>query len=345
MRPFYALDGPTAGTALGRRGLAVKRMVPFVLCAILGFAAFAKTPTVTDVVAKQRYPWNGLVDITCKVSGIDETAGRFQFVVAAIDSGNVRDVSHVWVVRNGENSSDLGVDANGNYRLLWAAKADFGQVVYDNMTVRVTIDEYKRDKVQLWAGGPYWATTNIGADKPWEYGLYFWWGDTVGHRPSGFNFSADNSIIYTWWKSVSELQSAGWVTSDGVLVPSHDAAHVKWGGSWRMPTYQELNDLCNKCDWTWTTMNGVRGYIVRGRGNYVSSSIFLPSAGHGNGTSLYLAGSCGRYWSSVQYTRGNYYDTWYLEFNSSYHQTNNGSYDSDGRYDGQSIRPVQGFTN
>ena len=48
------------------------------------------------------------------------------------------------------------------------------------------------ERVQLWAGGPYWATTNIGADKPEDYGLYFWWGDTTGHRP-GYNFHSGNS--------------------------------------------------------------------------------------------------------------------------------------------------------
>jgi hypothetical protein len=351
MRPFYALDGPTACTARERRGLEVKRIVSFMLCAIFGFAAFATTPTVTDVVAKQRYPWNGLVDITCKVSGIDETAGRLQFVVAAIDSGNVRDVSHVWVVRNGENSSDLGVDANGDYRLLWDAKADLGQVLCDNMTVRVTVDEYKRDKVQLWSGGPYWATTNIGADKPWEYGYYFWWGDTVGYRRennawvasdgSSMNFSFGSSNTPTYNKGVSTLQSEGWIVSqDGtnVLAPEHDAAQVQWGGGWRMPTYQELYDLCyNKCDWTWTAMNGVNGCVVRGRGDYSSNSIFLPCAGLVSGTSLRDAGSFGYYWSSVP--SSDYYLAYLLCFNSCYHYTYNGH-----RNAGQSVRPVQGLT-
>ena len=323
----------------------MKRTVLFVLCAILGFTAYATTPSVTDVVAKQRYPWNGLVDITCKVSGFnDETIG-LQFVVAAVDSdsGNVLDVSHVWVMQNGEKLPDLWVGDNGVYQLLWDAKADLGEVVYDNMIVRVTANEYKRDKVQLWEGGPYWATTNIGADKPWEYGLYFWWGDTKGYYPSAdgkfsFNFASDNSAIYTLGKSVSELQSAGWVTSAGVLASKHDAAHVHWGGAWRMPTYQELYDLCNdKCDWTWMTMNGVNGYVFRGRGSYASNSIFLPCAGSSSGTSLYNAGSIGTYWSSVPYSDRNY--AWHLDFYSSGPDT--GYYY---RIGGRSVRPVQGFT-
>ena len=113
------------------------------------------------------------------------------------------------------------------------------------MTVRITLEALAVSvgNVQLWEGGPCWADRNIGAKKPEDCGLYFWWGDTKGHRP-GYNFDWDNS--YTYGKSVAELQSAGWVTSGGVLAPSHDAAHVKWGGAWRMPTLQELRDLNDK---------------------------------------------------------------------------------------------------
>ena len=124
-----------------------------------------------------------------------------------------------------------------------------------------------------------------------------------------------------------------------MLAPEHDAAYVHWGGEWRMPTYQELDDLCyNKCDWEWTTQNGVKGYVVRGRGEYASNSIFLPCAGRGHGTSLGFSGSYGYYWSSVPYSDGSYY-SWRLDFNSGGHDT-----DYYARYRGQSVRPVQGFT-
>ena len=56
---------------------------------------------------------------------------------------------------------------------------------------------------------------------------------------------------------MEDLQSEGWITADGVLASAHDAAQAHWGGSWRMPTLQELDDLRDNCDWTWTSMNGV----------------------------------------------------------------------------------------
>ena len=312
-----------------------------------GAIAFATEPTVTDVIAKQRYPWNGLVDITCKVSGIDGTAKKFWFDVAAVmpDTGNVRNASHCWVVQNGTNSTDLVVRANGTYRLVWDASADLGQVTYDNMVVRVYLDVH--DRVQLWEGGPYWATTNIGAEKPEDYGYYFWWGDTIGYKRennkwvatdgSSSNFSFSSGNVPTYYKSVATLKSEGWITADSALTPEHDAVHVHWGGKWRMPTKQEISDLNSKCDWTTNTVNGILGYVVKGKGAYTSASIFLPCAGCGYGTSLYDAGSYGYYWSSVPASGDSY--AWYLDFNSSYHRTY-----FNYRYYGQSVRPVQGFT-
>ena len=219
-----------------------------------------------------------------------------------------------------------------------------------NMIV-VLLTEYKgpaRPRVQLWEGGPYWATTNIGAEKPEDYGYYFWWGDTMGYKRegnswvasngSGLGFSFDERSIPTYGKSEGTLKKEEWITARGVLAPKHDVACVQWGGGWRMPTKQELDDLENMCDWIWTTVNGVNGYAVRGRGNYASSSIFLPCAGDGDGTSLYGTGSYGAYWSSVPVSGSGYY-SWLLSFNSSRHYT----YYSNRSY-GRSVRPVQGFT-
>lgn len=295
-------------------------------------------PTVTDITAKQRYPWNGLVDITCNVSGIEADSGGYEFAVVAVnkDTGREYTVSNFSIQHNGEEVPD--VCGNGDYSLLWNAREDMGQVVIERMAVRVTLEALAASvgKVQLWEGGPYWADRNIGAKKPEDSGLYFWWGDTTGHR-TGYNFSSGNSAIYTYGKSVSELQSAGWVTSSGVLAPSHDAAHVKWGGAWRMPTKQEFDGLNNNCDWTWTTQNGVNGYAVRGRGAYASNSIFLPAAGYCYGTSLNVSGSNGYYWSSVPNSDNSYAYAYvsYVSFLGDHH-TGDGH-----RYRGRSIRPVQ----
>ncbi len=311
-------------------------------------------PKVSDVVAKQRYPWNGLVDITCKVTGINGTTNGLKFAVATVmpDSNTVCNVSDFWVVQNGTKLPDSAVHSNGNYRLLWDASADLGQVAYDNMVMRVTVVEL-HDKVQLWEGGPYWAETNIGAEKPWEYGYYFWWGDTVGYKRennkwvatdgSSSNFSFDSSNTPTYSKSIATLKSEGWITADEILMPAHDAAHEHWGGAWRMPTIQELDDLVSQCDWTWTVINGVSGYVVKGKGAYASASIFLPCAGSGDGTEFFAAGSHGCFWSSVP----SLYDARCLCIDSispSAHDEEETPVEDRSRLSGLSVRPVQRFT-
>ncbi len=204
-------------------------------------------------------------------------------------------------------------------------------------------------KVQLWKDGPYWAETNIGAENPEDYGYYFWWGDTVGYKREGDawvasdgssrNFSFCNTSTND--KNIDKLKSEGWITKDEVLAPEHDAAHVHWGGNWRMPTQQELKDLCAKCDWERKALNGVEGYVVRGRGDYASASIFLPCAGYGHWTSLHEAGSDGNYWSSVPDSD----DEDDLDALSIFFLNASGPCtDGDTRDEGLSVRPVQEFT-
>ena len=296
-------------------------------------AAFAwpgLAETVTNVRGEQRENSN-LVDIYCDLVAEDggsytvdvQVEGRTNEVTAATFTGDVGD----------------GIASGKDKHIVWDAGTDWpGKKGDVKAVITATKSDDKHGKVQLWAGGPYWATTNIGAERPEDCGLYFWWGDTTGHRPSGGTFSFSFGSP-TYNKSISTLQSEGWIVSkDGtyVLAPAHDAAHVKWGGAWRMPTYHELYDLCyTYCDWTWTTKNGVNGYVVRGRGAYSSNSIFLPCAGRGYGTSLCSAGSHGSYWSSVPDSDD--YGSWGLDFYSGYHGTG-----KDDRLYGFSVRPVQG---
>ena len=346
----------------------MKKLIVIFLTAVLAAMSIFATPAVTDVVAKQRYPWNGQVDITCKVTGIDGTTNGLYFSVAAVmpDTGGTLKDSHFWVVQDGTNSTDREVRANGDYRLLWDARAGLGQVNYSNMVVRVTLavhDRAPHDKVQLWEGGPYWATMNVGAENPWDYGYFFWWGDTVGYKrengawvasdgsSSNFQFGGDPMSRQTEFKGIATLQSEGWITADGYLAPEHDAAQVQWGGGWRMPTLEELEILCYSCDWIWTTTNGVNGYIVRGRGDYTTASIFLPSAGFGgtdcsgsDGAGYSGPGGAGQYWLSGPPSDDFICGAWGLVFfpgdyiYSAFHRPEH--FD---RYDGFSVRPVQGF--
>ncbi len=133
-----------------------------------------------------------------------------------------------------------------------------------------------------------WATCNVGANSPEEYGNYYAWGETTTKA----EYTAENSV--TCGLSISQLQSQGYIDSNGNLTAQYDAATANWGGTWRMPTYDDLIELYN-CMWTWTTQNGVNGYNVEGPSG---KSIFLPAAGYRGGSSLLFAGSDCFYWSS-----------------------------------------------
>ena len=185
------------------------------------------------------------------------------------------------------------------------------------------------DKVQLWEGGPYWATTNIGADEPEDYGYYFWWGDTVGYRREGNawvavdgsnnNFSFSDSTTLTWNKDNTTLLSEGYIDLTGNLVAAHDAATAHWGASWRMPTSDEFAALISNCTITWITTNGVNGRLVTGKDAYADKSIFLPAAGYGNGTGIASPGNdCNHYSSSPD--SSNSYMALFLGSNSSNYQ-------------------------
>ena len=179
-----------------------------------------------------------------------------------------------------------------------------------------------------------WATCNLGAAKPEDYGDYYAWGETEpkeNYSWSTYKWCNCSSSTLTKYNNSSYY---GTVDSKTVLEASDDVASVKLGGKWRMPTDAEWKELMTKCTWTWTTNyngTGVRGRIVTApNGN----SIFLPAAGYRNRTTLYDAGSFGRYWSSSLYT-DNPGCAWPVYFDSGCVLRN--EFD---RYFGLSVRPV-----
>ena len=176
-----------------------------------------------------------------------------------------------------------------------------------------------------------WATMNVGANAPEGYGDYFAWGET---EPKDYY----NWSTYKWCKGSYNTMTKyctdsdfGSVDNKTTLELSDDAAHANWGGTWRMPTVDEIKELKEKCNLEWTTQSGVNGLKVTGpNGN----SIFLPAAGDRWYDDLYNAGNYGLYWSSSLYPSlddGAYR----LYFDS-------GGPDWDGNYrgDGQSVRAV-----
>ena len=162
-----------------------------------------------------------------------------------------------------------------------------------------------------------WATCNVGANTPEEYGNYYAWGETS--TKSKYR----SSTCKTWERSMSDIGGNS----------SYDAARANWGGSWRLPTKSECNELVNNCTRQWTTQNGVKGMLFTSKRN--GNSIFLPAAGWRGGTSTYYAGGGGYYWSSTPY-ESNSQDAYFLCFLSGGSASTDWSY----RDIGRTVRPV-----
>ena len=163
-----------------------------------------------------------------------------------------------------------------------------------------------------------WATCNVGATKSEDYGDYFAWGETQPKSTDGWSsYKWCNGSPHTLTKYCT---NSDYGTYDGksTLELADDAARANWGGSWRMPTKEEQDELCDNCTWEWTTQNGVEGCKVTSKKKgYTKNSIFLPAAGYRDHIGLKNAGSYGYYWSSSIGT--DYpYDAYYLCFHSSY---------------------------
>ncbi len=186
--------------------------------------------------------------------------------------------------------------------------------------------------------GTLWATCNVGANSPEEYGDYFAWGETTTKEK--YSWSAEGDYKWGVYNSSASPNygMTKYNTTDGktVLDPEDDAATVNWGGKWRMPTFEELYELRTECTWSWTTLNGVYGCRVTSKKD-TSKSIFLPAAGYRADSSLNRTGSYGSFWSSSLYS-GDSSSAWYLYFGSGGRSADYGV-----RFIGHSVRPVSSY--
>lgn len=181
------------------------------------------------------------------------------------------------------------------------------------------------------SSGTLWATCNVGANSPEEYGDYFAWGETnPKSNYSSYKYGNYYDRELTKYCHDGSYGKNRFTDNKTVLDAEDDAATVNWGGGWRMPTKAEMIELKEECSWEWTAPKGVYGYRVTGpNGN----SLFLPAAGYCYVTSLYYAGCYGVYWSSAL---GNYpYFAYELYFGS-----DDVVWSPKDRFYGLSVRPV-----
>ena len=180
--------------------------------------------------------------------------------------------------------------------------------------------------------GTKWACCNVGADKPESYGGYYAWGETEEK-------SVYNEVTYQYCTG-EDTDGDGWydrneqwqIIGSDIAGTSYDVAHVKWGGSWVMPSVDQQIELMGNCTYEWTTLNGVKGGKFTGKNG---GTIFLPAAGYRWNDGLLHAGSNGYFWSSTQNPSSTDY-AYDMGFNSSYAYW----YYDGRRHLGHTVRPV-----
>lgn len=145
-----------------------------------------------------------------------------------------------------------------------------------------------------------WATCNVGANTPEDYGNFYAWGETSTKSRYGWSTYKYGSSSMSKYCTNSDCGS---VDNRTTLMLSDDVAHVVRGGSWRMPTEAEWTELRNKCTWKPIVSKGVYGCRVTGKNG---NSIFLPAAGYMDSTNSYKIGEWGYYWSSTLHPSDSY---------------------------------------
>lgn len=144
-----------------------------------------------------------------------------------------------------------------------------------------------------------WATFNVGATAPTEFGDLFAWGETA--PKTSYNYKT-----YKWASSETSYKKYctnsyyGTVDNLYVLVAEDDAATANWGIGWRMPTTEEQVELVNGCDWE--TVKDYNGSGIAGRlgtSKTNGNTIFFPYTG--TGANVLKDYTFGFYWSSSVY--------------------------------------------
>ena len=135
--------------------------------------------------------------------------------------------------------------------------------------------------------GLKWATCNIGATKPEEYGDFFAWGEDNTKK----EYTSNNC------KTIKKRLLGAIIERNGFFI---NTPKYRWGGSWRMPNEIDILELITNCTWTWTIRDSVKGMNITGKNG---NSIFLPAAGYYDGAlhkNIDINGEFfGSYWSST----------------------------------------------
>ena len=286
----------------------LSNLVPASLYYIKAFVQTTYGTSYSDEISVSTNPIVPVSGITLNRTSTVLNIGQSKTLIATIKPDDATDKTVVW---KSSNTSVASVSDGAVVGLREGTATITASTGSFSATCSVTVRKSSvaiPDDVDLGLSVK-WASFNLGASSPEEYGDYYAWGEIDPYyssldpltwkagKTAGYDWSS-----YKWCNGTREVMTKynnnliyGDVDDKTVLEPADDAAHIKIGGNWRMPTDEEWTELLKQCTWEWTSQNGVNGQKVTGpNGN----SIFLPATGTIDGTTIKHVGSEAWYWSS-----------------------------------------------
>lgn len=306
-----------------------------------------------------RAVYGDLIIIPVESVSIDKTelelvVGESSDLVATLfpDNATIKDV--IW---SSNDDAVASVSSRGNVMGMMAGSAVISVTTIDGgktATCSVTVKKYPAPEIIDMGLSVKWASFNLGASKPEEYGDYYAWGETDpyyyslnplickegkenGYDWSSYKWCMGNPQTLTKYCTNPSYGYNGFTDSKTVLDLEDDAAHVNLGEKWRIPTQDQWAELLDKCTWNWTQENGVNGWMVTSKLN--GNFFFLPAAGILDRTNLFDDGQFGCFWSSSLCVddADHLYDAWSVAGYS-----NGMGWEGDFRCGGIPVRPVYG---
>ena len=260
---------------------------------------------------------------------VELASGSTSNVLGDVDGDGTVSVTDVaWIVNhilgvNDNNFIAANADINGDGEIDINDVMATVSIILKGEVVNICPDDNHPHMIDLGLpSGTKWACCNVGAEKPEDYGGYYAWGET------------EEKDVYHWTTYIhcdGSKNTCHDLGSD-IAGTQYDVAHVKWGGSWVMPTDEQRKELADNCRQEWTTLNDVNGRKFTSKIN--GNCIFLPAAGYRYNSGLNNNGGNGYYWTATQYSRYAY-QAYSLTFS-----TSSSGYNALGRDEGNSVRPV-----
>ena len=253
----------------------------------------AKTATCAVTVTAMGGAAVAVTGVTLDQATLELETGETATLVATVQPADATNKDVTW---SSDDETVATVDNAGIVTALAAGTATITVTTVDGAktaTCAVTVDAAVTEEyVDLGLpSGLKWATKNLGATKPSEVGNYYAWGETETKSDYWWD-------TYKWGTSLNSMTKYNATDGKTVLDPEDDAATANLGTPWRMPTEKDYKELSDNCTKTWTTIDGINGFELKGpNGN----TIFLPATGFIEDSEIKKVGEVGYYYSSSIY--------------------------------------------